>query len=137
MLKTYVKRMLLARGFDVTDVGPDRLVVGDDYPLIAAEVAKRVRRTSDSRGILFCSSGVGMSVVANKFLGIRAVNVWHPRVAIRARQEEDANILVFPADFVTRATALKILSAWLETSFKRIPRYRRRLGEISRIEHYA
>ncbi len=136
-LKEYVKRGLLSQGLAVVDIGPERFTKDDDYPIIAAEVAKRVRRTSESRGILICGSGVGMSLVANKFSGIRAVNAWHPKIAFRARQEEDVNILVLPANFVTRAVAEKILATWLGTSFKRIPRYRRRLGEIARIEHHA
>lgn len=134
-LKEYLKRALLKSGHVVHDVGPAKLQRADDYPLIAADVAKRVRRTTDSRGMLICGSGVGMSVVANKFAGIRAVNAWDVKVAIRARREEDANVLVLPAHFVSRANAVKIVQAWLATPFQRIPRYRRRLGEIARIEN--
>lgn len=78
-----------------------------------------------------------MSVVANKHAGIRAALVWSEKVAVRSRQEEDANILVLPAHFLSRAAALRIVEVWLKTPFKRIPRYRRRLGEIARIEHSA
>jgi ribose 5-phosphate isomerase B len=134
-LKEYLKRVLRKRGHDVLDVGSGQVRPADDYPLIAAEVAKRVRRTAGGRGLLICGSGVGMAVVANKFAGIRAVNAWDAKVAVRARKEEDANILVLPAHFVTRAGAEKILHAWLVAPFRRIPRYRRRLGEIARIEH--
>ena len=133
-LKRHVVRILRRLDIAVTDLGPAKLQATDDYPPIAAAVAKYVRRTTDSRGILLCGSGVGMSVVANKFPGVRAVNAWHEQVAIRARQEEDANILVLPAHFVSQKTAEKIIRAWLRTPFKRIPRYRRRLGEIARIE---
>ncbi len=135
ILKEYLKRVLQKSGRDVLDVGPEKLKPTDDYPLIAAEVAKRVRRTTGGRGILLCGSGVGMSVVANKIAGIRAVNAWDVKVAMRSRKEEDANILVVPAHFVTRANAVKILNVWLATPFQRIARYRRRLGEIARIEH--
>lgn len=134
-LKEFLKRVLLKSGHVVHDVGPAKLQSADDYPIIAAEVAKRVRRTTGGRGILICGSGVGMSVVANKFAGVRAVNAWHEKIATRARKEEDTNVLVLPAHFVTRAKAQKILHAWLVTPFQRIPRYRRRLGEIARIEH--
>lgn len=134
-LKEYLKRVLLKSGHAVHDVGSVTLQRADDYPVIAAELAKRVRRTTGARGILLCGSGVGMSIVANKFAGIRAVNAWDVKVAARARKEEDANVLVLPAHFISRATAQKIVRAWLETPFQRIPRYRRRLGEIARIEH--
>jgi ribose 5-phosphate isomerase B len=134
-LKEFLKRVLLKSGHEVFDVGPAKLRSADDYPLIAAEVARRVRRTTGGRGILLCGSGVGMSVVANKFPGIRAVNAWDVKVAIRARKEEDANILVLPAHFVTQAGARAIVQVWLSTPFQRIARYRRRLGEIARIEN--
>ncbi|MEK7518762.1 MAG: RpiB/LacA/LacB family sugar-phosphate isomerase [Patescibacteria group bacterium] len=134
-LKEYLKRVLLKGGHVIHDVGSATLRPADDYPIIAAEVAKLVRRTTGGRGILLCGSGVGMSVVANKFAGIRAVNAWDTKVVIRARKEEDANILVLPAHFVSRANAEKIVQAWLVTPFQRIPRYRRRLGEIARIEN--
>ncbi len=134
-MKEYLKRVLRKSGHVVLDVGPERVRAADDYPLIAAEVARRVRRTTGGRGILLCGSGVGMSVVANKFAGIRAVNAWDVKVALRARKEEDANVLVLPAHFLTQAKAADIVRTWLVTPFQRIARYRRRLGEIARIEN--
>lgn len=134
-LKEYLTHALAKRGIPVEDLGPARLVAGDDYPLVAAAVSRRVRRTTGSFGILACGSGIGMSVVANKHAGIRAALAWNERVAARSRQEEDANILVLPANFLSRAAALRIVDVWLRTPFRRIARYRRRLGEIARIEH--
>lgn len=134
-LKTHLKKFLTRLDYQVEDVGAQTLTPGDDYPNYAMELAKRVRRTTGSMGILICGSGVGMSIVANKFAGIRAVNVWTERVAKMAREEEDANVLVLPAKLVTRADAEAICRVWLRTSFRRIPRYRRRLSEIARIEH--
>lgn len=133
-LKEFLKRSLVKRGVVIDDIGPTRLTPSDDYPLIAAAVSRRVRRTTDSRGLLLCGSGIGMSVVANKHAGIRAALAWQEKIAIRSRQEEDANVLILPAHFLTRSSALKITEVWLRTPFKRIPRYRRRLGEIARIE---
>ncbi|MEK7570346.1 MAG: RpiB/LacA/LacB family sugar-phosphate isomerase [Patescibacteria group bacterium] len=136
-LKEFLKKKL-ARAYEtIVDVGARTKHPGDDYPVFALELAKRVRRTAGSRGILICGSGVGMALVANKVAGIRAANVWHPRLAVRARQEEDANVLVLPADFVSRSQAELILQTWLKTPFKRIARYRRRLGEVQHIEHHA
>lgn len=134
-LKEYIKRVLKKRDVLIDDVSTATLTPSDDYPLVAATVARYVRRTTGGRGILLCGSGIGMSVVANKYAGIRAALAWNTKVAVRSRQEEDANVLVLPAHFVNRAEALRIVDAWLAASFKRIPRYRRRLGEIARIEH--
>ncbi len=136
-LKEYLKHALVKRGVHIEDLGPTRRTPGDDYPLIASAISRHVRRTTGSRGVLLCGSGIGMSVVANKHAGIRAALVWSEKVAVRSRQEEDANILVLPAHFLSRAAALRIVEVWLKTPFKRIPRYRRRLGEIARIEHSA
>lgn len=134
-LKEYLKRKLTRTGDVLVDVSAPKMTPGDDYPLIAVELAKRVRRTAGARGILLCGSGVGMAMVANKIAGIRAASAWDAKVAVRGRQEEDTNVLVIPAHFVSRAKAEAIVAAWLATPFKRIQRYRRRLGEIARIEH--
>lgn len=134
-LKKHLLRVLKKKQFAYEDLGAFSYVSNDDYPIYAAEICKRVRRTTDSRGILICGSGVGMSMAANKISGIRAANVWNVRVGVRARQEEDANVLVLPASFVTRDKAEKIILTWLATPFRRIPRYRRRLGELVRIEN--
>ncbi|MEK7631638.1 MAG: RpiB/LacA/LacB family sugar-phosphate isomerase [Patescibacteria group bacterium] len=136
-LKEFLKRKLAKAGEEVIDVGPRTRKKGDDYPVIALELAKRVRRTTGGRGLLICGSGIGMSMVANKVAGIRAANAWEPNIARRSRQEEDANVLVLPADFISRTTAEKILTLWLATPFKRIARYRRRLGEVQHIEHHT
>lgn len=136
-LKEFLKRRLIRAGEDVVDVGSHTLKKTDDYPVIALELAKRVRRTTGGRGLLICGSGVGMAMVANKVAGIRAANAWEAKVALRSRQEEDANVLVLPADFMSRVNAEKILTLWLATPFKRLPRYRRRLGEVQHIEHHT
>jgi ribose 5-phosphate isomerase B len=134
-LKKHLLRVLKKKQIAYEDLGAFTHVANDDYPVYASEVCKKVRRTTNSRGILICGSGVGMTMAANKIAGIRAANVWNVRAGVRARQEEDANVLVLPASFVTRAQAEKILLTWLTTPFRRIPRYRRRLGELVRLEH--
>jgi len=134
-LKEFVKHRLARAHQTIVDVGAFTKRQGDDYPVFAVALATRVRRTADSRGILVCGSGVGMAMVANKVSGIRAALAWDPRVAARSRQEEDTNVLVLPADFVSRTLAEKIVQVWLATPFKRLPRYRRRLGEVQRLEY--
>jgi ribose 5-phosphate isomerase B len=134
-LKERLKPSLKKMGIAFEDIGPKKFIKNDDYPVYAAAVAKRVRQTG-SRGLLICGSGIGMAIVANKFAGIRAALVWNDKVAKMAAQEGDSNILVLPARFLSRQQAEKILRQWLETPFRQIPRYRRRLGQIARIENF-
>ncbi|PIS40777.1 MAG: ribose-5-phosphate isomerase [Candidatus Kerfeldbacteria bacterium CG08_land_8_20_14_0_20_43_14] len=135
-LKERIKPGLKKMGFDIEDLGPKKFDKNDDYPVFAAAVAKQVRRREGGRGILICRSGNGMAIAANKFSGIRAALAWNEKSASLASLEGNSNILVLPALFVNSARALKIIKIWLSTSFRRIPRYRRRLGQIARIENY-
>jgi ribose 5-phosphate isomerase B len=70
----------------------------DDYPVIAHALAKRVTSRPGSFGIGICRTGSGMSMVANKHSGIRAIQSWQPIIATRGRQDEDANILCLAAE---------------------------------------
>ena len=75
-----------------------------------------------------------MNVVANKFQKIRAAIIMNADQAFDARNDDDVNVLVLPADYLTSADVRKILIAWLEAPFSREERFRRRLEKISRIE---
>lgn len=119
----------------VRDLGPQRIVPTDDYPLIAGRVARRVARAKGHRGILVCRTGVGMAVAANKVAGIRAVQGTSVPLAVRSRQEEDSNILALAAEFLTVRAAVKIVRAWLRQPFRPQPRYRRRLRQLTRLDH--
>jgi ribose 5-phosphate isomerase B len=132
--KERLKRALGRQRRRVEDLGPARLDPSDDYPPAAARLALAVHRSAQHRGIALCRSGVGMAVVANKFPGIRAVTAVDPWSARRARQDEDANVLALAADRLTDDAILRISQAFLTTRFAAIPRYRRRLRQIRKIE---
>lgn len=132
-LKERLKPFLVRLGHTVRDVTSKRPKPNDDYPSIALKAARAVARMPRSRGILLCRSGVGMEIVANRLRGIRAVNAWSPKLARRARQDEDTNVLSLAADLLSPKQAEAIVRAWLQTPFRAIPRYRRRLRMISRI----
>lgn len=89
-----------------------------DYPKIARIMALKVSSSPNFRGILLCGSGVGMSMVANRFRGIRAALVWNEEVARLSRAHNDANVLVLPASFLDTATMLAILKVWSTTPFE-------------------
>lgn len=134
-MKRWAQTVLEKAGWRVIDVGPDELEPDDDYPVLAAQAARLVRRTRGARGILFCRSGVGMAIVANKFKGIRAVQGWNPNVARRSRQDEDTNVLTIASDEQSWSDVRRIMSTWLETAYRPIKRYERRLKEIRQAEH--
>lgn len=102
-----------------------------DYPPFAQEVARLVKSKEVDAGILSCGTGIGMAVAANRFAGIYAGLVWNPDVARRAKEEDNVNILVIPADYVADFEALSCLEAWLKATFKKeVARYQRRLNLI-------
>ncbi len=103
-----------------------------DYPLIAKNVAHAVSTQHCSRGILICGSGIGMSIVANKFFGVRAALCATVEDARKSRQHNDANVLVLAQD-IEEDTAAHILKAWYETPFEG-GRHQRRLDQIRAIE---
>jgi ribose 5-phosphate isomerase B len=129
-LKQRLAAWLTAHGHQVLDFGPesaDRV----DYPDYAFKVADAVARRRAERGVLVCSTGVGMSIAANRVRGVRAALVSSIRLARLSREHNDANVLCLGADITPAATALRILSVWLRTEFAG-GRHARRLAKIAR-----
>lgn len=89
-----------------------------DFPVYASKVSAEVLKNSGSYGILICGSGIGMSIAANRHKGIFAALCWNPEVAQSARADDNANILVLPANIVDEALAAQIIQSFLETPFK-------------------
>jgi len=134
-LKEHLKSVLAARGYPVVDLGAPSYDESDDYTDIAAAVAKKVSaNTETSRGLLLCGSGVGVSVVANKFPNVRAALVATPDQAFDSRNDDDANVLCLGTNYLDAAAAEKITIVWLATPFAKEPRFLRRIHEISEIE---
>ena len=134
-LKEKIKDFLKQRGYQLVDVGDEKYNENNDYPLFAIKAAKQVSQEFETaKGILICGSGVGMSVVANKFLHIRAVLASTPDQAFDSRNEDDTNILALGANYLDEEMAKKIVLTWLETPYANEERFQRRLEEISRLE---
>jgi len=131
-LKEEIQRHLESRGVQVEDFGTydDSSV---DYPDFARMVAGGVSRSEADRGILVCGSGVGMSVVANKFPRVRAALVTAVDVAEQSRAHVDSNVLVFGEKFISADVAMKALDTWLDTPFEG-GRHERRVQKIAAIE---
>ncbi len=131
-LKEVFGNHLLKSGYQVLDFGcssEDSV----DYPDFALKVAQAVSRRRAKLGVLICSSGIGMSITANKVKGVRAAQCFNELMATRSRQHNDANVLCLGADYISRRKALAILDAWLKAEFEG-GRHSRRLRKIRRQE---
>ena len=128
-LKAYLKKKL---GYAVED-GGTYSNESCDYPDYVWEVAQAVAQKRVEQGILICKSGIGSSILANRFPGVRAALCYNLKGAKLSRQHNDSNILVLGAGFVSDSLAKKILKVWLTTSFE-AGRHRRRLNKIRRME---
>lgn len=89
-----------------------------DYPIYAKSVAHMVQNGSVDSGILACGTGTGMAIAANRYKGIYAAVVWSPEIACASKEDDNINILVFPADYLGPDEALTIVTRWLVCSFK-------------------
>jgi len=128
-----IARDLLSRmGIPVLDFGThsDASV---DYPDYARCAVEAVLDGRADRAVLVCGSGIGMSITANKYPGIRAALVSEPHMAEMSRKHNDANVLVLPGWKLAAQEVEQILRVWLETEFEG-GRHRRRLDKISAIE---
>ncbi|MDO8570803.1 MAG: RpiB/LacA/LacB family sugar-phosphate isomerase [Candidatus Daviesbacteria bacterium] len=133
-LKSRIFKWLEDEGYEVTDLGNDHLDPDDDYVDFAQKVAGAVAGGSDNIGILFCGSGAGVDIVANKFDGIRSALVFDLARAKQAREDDDANIISLPADILDEEKALEIVKVFLETKFSEEERHQRRLQKLQKIE---
>ena len=115
--KQRIKALLLEKGMKMTDHGTHSRE-SCDYPDIALAVACDVARGKADRGILFCGSGIGMSITANKVAGVRAALCHDELTAQMARRHNDANVLCLPGDLVGDALMQSIVQVWLETEFE-------------------
>lgn len=131
-LKEELKSFLDTLGVRYVDLGA---VNGEsvDYPDFGIELARRVSEGEFEKGILLCGTGIGMSIVANKFPEIRAALVWDTFTATLAKEHNNANILVMGGRTTDKNTAKEMIKAWLDAKFEG-GRHQRRLDKIREIE---
>lgn len=131
-LKEELKAWLEGRGIDFEDFGTYN-AEPDDYPIVAAKVARYVASRGADFGVLVCSTGIGISIAANKVRGIRAAACSEEITAEFCRRHNNANVLCMGARIVDRETAFKLLEIFLNTPFEG-GRHSRRVEQISQIE---
>jgi ribose 5-phosphate isomerase B len=131
-LKTDVATLLMDLGYDYADYGTDTSQ-SVDYPDFGEKVAQAVSSGKADRGILICGTGIGMSIVANKFHNIRAALCNDLFSAKMSRLHNDANILVMGGRIIGKDLARAIVNTWMKTDFES-GRHLNRLKKISLIE---
>lgn len=133
-VKEKIKEWLVDSNYEVVDMGNNILDPNDDYPDFSLPVAREVSK-GNGVGVLFCGSGAGMDMIANKIKGVRSALVFDEARAKQAREHEDANILTLPTDVLDNRKAIKIVKIFLETPFSNKERHIRRIEKIKAIEN--
>jgi ribose 5-phosphate isomerase B len=131
-LKDHLAHTLRSKGIEVEDLGT-KGKESVDYPDFGRMVALKVAKGEADRGILICTNGIGMSMLANKFPGIRAALVHDLRGAQMSREHNNSNILVLGGAVTEKSLAEQILEVWLETPFAG-GRHQRRIDKIAEVE---
>jgi ribose 5-phosphate isomerase B len=129
-LVEYIRKL----GHQVHDVGTFEPGKPDDYPDYAVLVALDIRSGAAERGVLVCGSGVGVSVAANKFKGIRAAMCHDHYSAHQGVEHDDMNVLVLGARIIGQMTAEDATAAFLNAKFSGEERHVRRLNKVKGIE---
>jgi len=100
-----------------------------DYSIYAKKVIKLIQDNQLFYGILICASGVGMSIIANRYKNIYASLCWSSTIAKLSKEEDNSNILVFPSDFISYLEVINSINIWFNSNFKG-GIYKKRLLEI-------
>ena len=128
-MKEEVKKLLARKNIDIEDVGTFSKE-SCDYPDFAAEVARRVAEGTADQGIVICTTGIGVSIVANKFPRVRAALCVNPHMAQMARKHNNANVLALGSAEISGADLPAIVDTWLTTDFESGGRHERRVNKI-------
>jgi len=115
--KEYIKKLLLDLGYDVQDFGTYSLD-SMDYPDVIHPLAKLIDKGDIQLGFIFCGSGNGVNITANKYSKVRSALCWIPEVAKLARQYNNANCVAIPARFVSQETASEIVNTFMDAEFE-------------------
>ena len=115
--KEQLKRWLLEQGYQVSDFGTDSKE-SCHYPVFGAAAAKAVASGACERGIVICTTGIGMSMVANKVKGVRCALCCDEHAAEMTRRHNDANMMALGAAYCDEETACRLAQVFLNTSFE-------------------
>ena len=132
-LKQAVIAHLEKKGFEIKDFGTNSLD-SCDYPDFAAPAAQAVASGECEKGIVLCTTGIGVSIVANKVKGVRCALLSDVMSARMTREHNDTNMMAVGAGVVGEMLALKIADTWLGTAFSGDARHQRRIDKVMALE---
>ena len=134
-LKSDIAKLLESLGHEVIDQGAHKFDPEDDFPDFAAPVAASVQAGKAERGIIICGSGVGATITANKFPGVRA-GLCHDTYSVgQGVQHDDMNVLCLGARVVGVALAVDLVKSFINARLEsNEPRFQRRLDKVTAIE---
>ena len=132
-LKNAVISHLEKKGFEVKDFGTNSLD-SCDYPDFAAPAAQAVASGECEKGIVLCTTGIGVSIVANKVKGVRCALLSDVMSARMTREHNDTNMMAIGAGVVGQMLALEIVDTWLGTEFSHNERHQRRIDKMMALE---
>ena len=133
-LKNALVAYLTEKGHEVRDFGTYTLD-SCDYPDFAAAAAKAVASGECAKGIVLCTTGIGVSIAANKIHGIRCALLSDVRCARLTREHNDTNMMALGAGFVDEALAKDLVDTWLGTEFSGAERHQRRIDKVMALEN--
>ena len=131
-LKEYVKAYLESKGHEVVDCGTYS-TDSCDYPIFGEAAARKVQSGECERGIVICTTGIGISIAANKVKGIRCAHCTDSLSAEMTRRHNDANVLALGAGITGPNLAKRIVEVFLNTEFEG-GRHARRVGQLDSIQ---
>ncbi len=133
-LKPTILDAIRSAGHEPLDCGAFEIVSGDDYPDFAERVARAVLDGQAERGVLLCGSGVGASVAANKFVGIRSALCHDTFSAHQGVEDDEMNVITLGARVIGPSLAAELVATFLRAKFSGAERHRRRLDKIKAFE---
>ena len=133
-LKNAMKKHLEEKGYEVVDFGTHTLD-SCDYPDFAAPAAKAVASGECDKGIVLCTTGIGVSITCNKVDGIRCALLSDVMSARMTREHNDTNMMAIGAGVVGAMLALEIADTWLTTEFSHNERHQRRIDKVMALEN--
>ena len=132
-LKDVLVAHLTKKGYEVKDFGT-YTAASCDYPEFAAAAARAVASGECDKGIVLCTTGIGVSITANKVKGVRCALLTDTMTARLTREHNDTNMMALGAGVVGQLLALQIVDTWLETPFSGDERHQRRIDKLMACE---
>ncbi|MFA5135777.1 MAG: RpiB/LacA/LacB family sugar-phosphate isomerase [Patescibacteria group bacterium] len=133
-LKNKIIEYLHEENIRIEDLGNYELDPLDDYPIFAGKVAQAVLQNPETHvGIVICGSGVGVSIVANRFTGIRCAVGFCKEQIVHTKQNDHINILALPSDYIDFEKTKELINVFLKTQPKQEEKYYRRIKELDKI----